>query len=161
MSASSSDLGKYKITFATEEVYDFDNSQPQNLRLGDSLISTSEIIYDAYISNLSGQLVSYNNWASTDYIPIDDYYGIIALNFSENYDGYYSSEKKYIGSFDCSDFSLYNEIWGNVGVNMCYFPPDKNYSYLRFSQSISNLSKLLVYPILNEDFNRNLLFTIS
>lgn len=161
MSANSSELGKYKITFAKEEVYDSDNSQSQNLILGESLFNTTEITYDAYISNTTGQLVTFNNWASTDYIQVDDYYGIITLNFSENYDGYYSSEKKYIGSFNCGDFSLYNEILGDVGVDMCYFPRDDDYSYLRFSQTTSSLSKLLVYPVLNDNFNRNLLFTIN
>lgn len=99
----------------------------------ENLRDSSTDVLNTYINADTGEIVSYNGWASTDYIEIA---GQVVVNFLSKewqYCAVYDENKKFIRNLQS-------------GLNSALTPDVK---YIRFSGTRVNMQKLYVYPSTN------------
>lgn len=132
----------------------------QNIKIEDSIFDSKQLTLDHYIET-NGEEVSYSGWAETDYLDLSNYNSVIVLDNDNMYNAIYDENKKFLKTLNFSGGILYNPKIGKIGAEISYIKVTPAFKYLRLSNSTSKLRNVRIYPVLNTDFNKHLVFNIN
>ena len=136
----------------------------ENILLGNNLLDLTNLKNNTYISS-NGSEVTYNGWASSDYIDVTNYKQLLIVSdnntFIDRYNALYNENKDMLRIVNINKTHLTNKILGNVNISLAILNVKDNEKYLRVSQLSSIINHIKIYPILNENYNNILEFDIN
>lgn len=133
----------------------------QNIEVENSILSNEQIIDNYYIGKDNGKEVSYNGWSETEYLDLSKYKSIIIVGNDNSFNAIYDENKKFIKTLNFSSSTLYNPQLGNIGAEIAYTNGINTFKYIRLSNKTSKLKDVRIYPVVNNDFNKHLIFNFS